>query len=277
MDYANIIGEGPENIRKTAKQSSPCRAGSVQPQAAPKRKRSKRKIVSFGATVLMLLCGVLVSAVSSQEGWKIKKSEKDSQTGTIRIIEEHPDGKQRTTTTVFYPGTDTPRNGQVETKDGDLRTVTSKSWNDQGEEISYSEEHFDLQGKMFEGKRWAYQIDGDGRIVGPKKEEEYQRETGKWATLKTEIGWFESPDSLKISNQIGKQFTFICSELPKEGSDYNFNIKMVGRGTYESDSIICPSAVSEGLIEYSGGKVTIEIRPKVPGSSGGRASFIFMK
>jgi hypothetical protein len=207
MYNTNIIGVSPENIGKVAKQSSSCRAGSVQPQPFPKRKRSKHKIASFGATVLMLLCGVLVSAVSAQEGWKIKKSERDSLTGTIRIIEEHPHGKQRTTATAFYPGTDTPRNEQVETKDGALTTVTSKSWNDQGEEISYSEEHFDLEGKLFEGKRWAYKLDGNGRIVGPKKEEEYHRETGKWATLKTEIGWLESPDSLKISNQIGKQFT----------------------------------------------------------------------
>src|SRR5688500_13878521 len=103
----------------------------------------KQKTASLTAIVLMLLSGLFVSVVSAQEGWIIKDSRTDRFTGTRTIVEEHSDGRKRTSITEFFPATHIQKKEKVLLIDGAVTTVTEKTWNKRAEQLSYNEGHFD--------------------------------------------------------------------------------------------------------------------------------------
>jgi hypothetical protein len=71
----------------------------------------------------------------------------------------------------------------------------------------------------------------------------------------TEIGWGDNP-AQHSRGQNGKRITYYCRAV----SDSQ-NLVVYGTDIYTDDSGVCNAAVQVGLIKYSGGTVTIEIRP----------------
>ncbi|MGH9947127.1 MAG: hypothetical protein ACRD6X_08015 [Pyrinomonadaceae bacterium] len=150
-------------------------------------KITKQKKASFTVVVLTFLCGAFVITTFAQQGWKLipiptETSDAYKRNGLFVTEEVHTDGRRRTIAIEFFPDTKIPKVESVTVKEKEvpLTTYTTKKWNDQGEQIAYSEEFFDKNGKRFEGRKWYFSVDGNGRIVGAKTEEDYNSETGKW-------------------------------------------------------------------------------------------------
>lgn len=74
-----------------------------------------------------------------------------------------------------------------------------------------------------------------------------------------EIRWGETPDSLQLSEKIGKRFTFVCQA--SQGGVAGGSSIIFGDDPFTGSSGICASAAYAGLITTAGGKVTIEIGP----------------
>lgn len=74
------------------------------------------------------------------------------------------------------------------------------------------------------------------------------------------IRWGDTPDSLKLSDKIGKRFTFTCPSF--SGGIAGGSAIIFGAGPFTGSSGICESAQYDGLVTTAeGGKVTIEIGP----------------
>ena len=273
MNYKNEIGGNPNKIMKS-------------------------KPTSLTVVFFMFLCCVMVSAISAQEGWKIVPIPKETRElyekrGLVVTKEEHTDGSKRTTMIEFFPETKTPRYEQVETKSDGLWIATSKTWNEQGEQIVYTEEYFDKNGKRFEGKKWSFAIDGYGKIVGAKTEEKYEPETDRWKIEEISDASNESEEipNSTIALKENRNNTEILAIEWDTGLDYFlhfnevtaqefFNFKPIslrcppnpekqyptwavygGLPEYHMWSVPCASAVHAGKITFeSGGVITIQYK-----------------
>jgi LCCL domain len=261
---------------------------------ANSNKIMKQKPASLTVVFFMFLYCLMVSAVSAQEGWKIVPIAKETKElyekrGLLVTEEKHTDGRKRTTMIEFFPGTKTPRYEQVVTKNGALTIAESKTWNEQREQIAYTEEFFDQNGKRYEGRKWSYSVDGNGKIVGAKTEEKYEPETDTWKIKEiseTSFGNQEIPNSTIVSNlnnpeifaiewETGLDYFLHFNEAAKQNY-YNFKPITLrcppnpekqyptwavygGPTEYHNWSVPCASAVHAGKITFeSGGVITIQ-------------------
>lgn len=239
--------------------------------------------VLFLILSVIALFGATVNAQSND--WKIVPVSREERNlyqakGAQIIKEQHPDGRRRTTTIEYFPGTRTVKSESVTTLDGPLTTFSSRSWNFQRDQIAYTEQMFNKDGKLFGGTKWYFPVDGGGKIVGPRIDEKYDPETQGWmiepeeATMTnprkeavqieqiTTIEWETGIDAFTHFS-IQEVYTALCP--PNPDKVFTRSALYGGPQYYHQSSAICPAAVHSGVISFASGGI---VRFKVVDGTG---------